>query len=652
MPFPIHRGLSSSQISDCMSSKKELSIPSRGPSVNNPWVRNKSWLKLPVIGPTDQKFVGLYAVFNDESNFISLKCEGDYTVDWGDGTTPENISSGVQANHQYSYTASGLADTNKPVSFTDAGDLMNRNNHNLINGDKVQFQNIVTTTGLNEFVDYYVINATANTFQVSITACGTAVPLTGNGSGDLLGYKQAIVSVTPNSGNLTSINLQVAHPQPKLQIYYNAYWLDITLGSPNLTYLEIAATDNVDMNLLEQVTIISHNLTNLDYLFNYCTVLQSVPLFDTSNVTSMESMFYSCFSLQNIPLFDTSNVTSMVGMFYSCYSLQNIPLFDTSNVTSMESMFYNCCSLQNIPLFDTSNVTSMKYMFLSCFSLQNIPLLNTSNVTSMKYMFLNCLSLQNIPLLNTSKVTSMYDTFQYCYGLHSIPLLDASLVTEFNFTFDSCSDLSVGAMSGVKTTISYNGCKLSNTNIELIFQNLANNTTDQTITVTNNWGNDTPIVKTATINISSNTLIMADTTGISPGMYAIGPYIPFFQDCTVSANTLTPSSGVAAPPNGLKIALNYNKVSTTTTIEYREYKYYVVNSNGVSFKVSDAPGGSFIPISSTDPVYYSASGVVLSVIPNTSVTLDCISPVHDTESISFSTLNTSIATIKNWSVVR
>lgn len=48
------------------------------------WVRPSDWLQLPLVGDTEQKFVGLLAVNNVESNKVALKASGNFTVDWGD----------------------------------------------------------------------------------------------------------------------------------------------------------------------------------------------------------------------------------------------------------------------------------------------------------------------------------------------------------------------------------------------------------------------------------------------------------------------------------------------------------------------------------------------------------------------------------------
>jgi surface protein len=91
----------------------------------------------------------------------------------------------------------------------------------------------------------------------------------------------------------------------------------------------------------------------------------------------MLTMFQYCSSLQSVPLFDTSGVTNMERMFQYCYALQSVPLFDTSGVTNMERMFQYCYALQSVPLFDTSGVTNMSYMFQFCYALGAAPLQGT-----------------------------------------------------------------------------------------------------------------------------------------------------------------------------------------------------------------------------------------------------------------------------------
>ena len=525
------------------------------------WVRPSSWLTLPTITDADQKFVGLYAVY-EEGNFVALSATGAYVINWGDGTGDINVASGVQAEYNIPYanvagnTDVGIADA-FAVTFQDTGDTVTKAAHGFLNGQKIAFSSITSTTGISTYTNYYIVNKTTDTFQVASTQGGTALVLTtdGTGSAYVPQYRQVVITLTMQSGQtLTELNLHKKHSQTNLSAY-DAPWLDIAIAGASMSSLLIGvktagiATQVISLGLLQRVTLYANLVTSMSYMFGYCRALQSIPLLNTASVTSMSNMFYDCRSLQTIPLLNTASVTNMYNMFNSCYSLQSIPLLNTASVTNMHSMFYDCRSLQTIPLLNTASVTSMSnmfyscyalltipllntasvtdmsYMFYICYSLRTIPLLNTASVTSMIYMFYNCRSLQTIPLLNTASVTNMSNIFAGCTSLRTISLLNTALVTTMTNMFNSCSSLqSVPAMSasaaisstsysgmftgcsslseinmtGFKYTFSVASCKLSAEALNKLYGNLAI-AAAQVLTVTYNYGitGDNPSIATA-----------------------------------------------------------------------------------------------------------------------------------------------------------
>lgn len=90
------------------------------------------------------------------------------------------------------------------------------------------------------------------------------------------------------------------------------------------------------------------NAQSMEYMFEGCGYLESVPDLNTSNVTNMWYMFQNCKKITTIPKFDTRKVTTMASMFKYAYKLTTIPDLDTRNVGSMSDMFYNCSSLTEI----------------------------------------------------------------------------------------------------------------------------------------------------------------------------------------------------------------------------------------------------------------------------------------------------------------
>lgn len=193
---------------------------------------------------------------------------------------------------------------------------------------------------------------------------------------------------------------------------------DITKYNNSSTFSSLFVNE---VNLLAVLGANTTGVQSMDKMFNGCSSLTSVPLFDTSSVTDTSSMFYGCSSLASVPLFDTSSVASINNMFRECSSLTTVPLFNTSNVTNMSGMFRDCTALTSVPLFNTPNVTYMSYTFANCSSLTTIPLFNTYYVTTMSSMFLNCTSVESGALaLYTQASTQTYkpqwhtNTFQNC----------------------------------------------------------------------------------------------------------------------------------------------------------------------------------------------------------------------------------------------
>jgi len=70
------------------------------------WTRPTDWLALNAPTNSTEQFTGLLAITNDDSNYVALMVTstGNYTVDWGDGTTTTHAS-GTNAEKKYEYSA-------------------------------------------------------------------------------------------------------------------------------------------------------------------------------------------------------------------------------------------------------------------------------------------------------------------------------------------------------------------------------------------------------------------------------------------------------------------------------------------------------------------------------------------------------------------
>ena len=108
----------------------------------------------------------------------------------------------------------------------------------------------------------------------------------------------------------------------------------------------IKLKNNTQLKNIQEIST-SNKLLDCSYMFDYCSELTTVPLFDTSNVTNMYSMFDWCEKLTEVPAFNTSNVTNMYGMFYACKELITVSQLNASNATNINDMFKGCTALTN-----------------------------------------------------------------------------------------------------------------------------------------------------------------------------------------------------------------------------------------------------------------------------------------------------------------
>lgn len=266
------------------------------------------------------------------------------------------------------------------------------------------------------------------------------------------GYRQVIVTITPNVGNLTGVNTQLKYVgpgAPNTGYTASARWLDIKFGSPFLNTFTISNNaPTVWHPLLEQIELTNFASTGVTLLnaFRFLVKLQNLiwPM-NVPVIGSAASAFASCLSLINAPMlpFSGSGIAT-TGMFTLCNSLRYVPDYDFANVTSgsFVQMFNNCISLIRAPRFvNTGNISDWSQMFSGCNQLRDVPRYNVLGATTLVEMFANCRSLVTAPYMDTRNVTSFGAMFQFCNSLRNVPAYDMSNATTVTNMFNGCSVL-------------------------------------------------------------------------------------------------------------------------------------------------------------------------------------------------------------------
>jgi len=234
------------------------------------------------------------------------------------------------------------------VTLTDAGDLVTSTAHGYTNGMTVRFYNIVSTTGLIEGYAYFVINATANTFQVSLTSGGSAVALTNNGTAYLA---QSIVVKTAAGTGVT--------------VPYGAYTLVYADGTNVVSQITQLPTLAVDTLSVLGVATLYNAVAVLPVIDNiklgYATTATAAGT-TTLTLASPNQQFFTGTTTQTIVLPVTS--TLVLGLGYTItnrstgvLTVQSSGLDTIINIPSQATVRFTCI------LTSGTTAASWSYLF-------------------------------------------------------------------------------------------------------------------------------------------------------------------------------------------------------------------------------------------------------------------------------------------------
>jgi hypothetical protein len=678
------------------------------------WVRPSEWPALTPISTSESKVIGLVAVWPDDNrNLLAFQFQtsnsGQYTVDWGDGTT-ENINNNVLANRQYTYSSV----PGSPTSY----------------GYKVVTVTVTPTTGGATF--------TSLNFRVRPTQVGsnityaqpwldlefgslglTSLAVGANNSIACFPYLQRLRWASKSTSYVNTLDLfyylsstwifQIDADMSNVQ-----QWNAMFYQCSNMRFAPVmnmaAATNTSNMfglctNLISVPAYNLPNLVNMESMFSACRRLKTVPIYNTINVQNFRFSFLNCHALEEIPPINAPKATTFNGTFSNCYALGSVTISNCANVTTfvqafnnctdlltvsvtgaptsncdLSTMFGNCTRLKNVELFETSRCNAFAAMFSTCQALEKSPPLNVSNATSLNTLFFNCTSLTDVSgLSNTGNITSFVSTFSTCRQLPAAPTnIDLTKATNIQNMLATCplittipnynlQNVAIGGgsfitggsgldstplvnsnVTNLRFTTTYTGCGINKDNLETIFTNLGSvGAGSQSITITGNPGSDTQLTKTATWTNNSNVVTMANTVGVTVGTQFTGTNMADNIAITVQANNTI--STTAYIDNATYISF----ANVTTTNLVANTRYWVSNraeSGGTYYyQLSGSNGGATITFTSGS-ANMRINRIATTVNTNANVILSAWPSGNGTgASVTTRVLNTNIATFKGWS---
>jgi parallel beta-helix repeat protein len=400
------------------------------------WARQVDWLTLPDIIATDEQFTGLYAIFEQDVNYLALSATGAYTIDWGDGSATEDVASGVTAEHNYDYYTFDIQEST----------LSSR-------GYKQVLVTIIPQTGQNlNSVDLNKRHSSAAA-QVQSTgwldiSCSCYASSTGGlmVGGQTLVVKSSILErcIIYNGGARTST----------AYMYNGCYSLQNfnTWDTTSVTNASYMHSDNISARDVPPYDLSS--CTNSSYFLNGCSSLLIVPAITFLVLENAEGFTKNCVSLSIFPTLYFYTVTNASFLWYGCVSLREIEQLDFDSATDIDSIIQNCSSLQILPNFNFASVTSCTDAFTGCPSLSRIAIRNLGINFSIASCNLINTALDNVytllPTVATTKTLTVTSN-PGAPGTYSIALAKGWSVVDGVTTYTASSVIFSAALTASTT---------------------------------------------------------------------------------------------------------------------------------------------------------------------------------------------------------
>jgi hypothetical protein len=407
------------------------------------YTRPADWTALPTIASGSQGFNGLYAVWNNSTNYcaFTVTCVGGYTVDWGDGTS-ENVASGVSAYHQYTF-----ADVDLPAATT--------------RGYKCALIQVTRQNTGN--------NITAITLNVKHNATGVQDGYT-TGWLDLVFRAPSLTSLTLGTSTASTANME------------QFTWLGASALTSGASMFASYQRSLQSIILDSDFSALMQSMANM---FSSCQSLTKLPTMSYASATNLASHASSCTSLVEVPSITAPLVTNVGSIFFGCTALKRLPALSFGSCGSNATfLFANCTSLKVIAGLSFVTCTSLDSMFLNCAALQAIPSfaqLSNSTITSLSSAFGGCYSVASFPAMSFGAVTTAASAFAGT-GARSIGALSFTSCASLSQAFSTNARLVEGpVITGVSTctTISsmFSVCTKLKSTPAYTFGNVAGNAT-------------------------------------------------------------------------------------------------------------------------------------------------------------------------------
>lgn len=416
------------------------------------WVRPADWLPMP--SPVAGAIHILAAVWDTGSNYAALRglCTAGITIDWGDGTSPENVADNTDAYHEYDFDDADLDDTETS-----------------------------------------------------------------------LGYKQVIITITPQSGSITDFHFNRKHDRSGLNNGYSQPWLDVQINCPAMTAFTFYGDTNAASRYLERVNIIAMGTPGTGNTFSQtfydCFNLRVLkgfgPVWNTAG--NFNNTLRHCHSMEYLD-YDEDAFKLATGFTpYGC-SVRNLPMHAGAwaEIGSASTSTFQFSALNGdivFPAGSLGNVTSLGSFFAAGSIESHAPAGMLRSVVFPSGAIPGCTAANSaftqqrkLQYVDMSEVDfsalngSLGGMFNGCWSLVEVifPATWGGTVTNTGNMFNQTGNIQRLRNCKIPISFSVASSKLSGAALDEIYTDLPT-VTSQTITVTGNHGvaDDDPTIATA-----------------------------------------------------------------------------------------------------------------------------------------------------------
>ncbi len=268
------------------------------------WARPAEWLALPTLTAGEERLVGLYRVNDAANQCVAFTVTGDYTVDWGDGSS-NDYAAGAKAEHTYTF---GDLD---PDSETSEGWRQ------AIISITPQAGAALTSINLTSVHSVGTANYTSWWLDICVVGAGLTSCL---------------------CGGLPSASLK---PLDKMQQFSFPGTNSIT----NFSNMYYGCSSAQSFPAID-----TSNGTIFAYMYYGCGAAQSFPYINTVNGVNFSGMYYNCGAAQSFPAIDTGNGIYFNNMYSGCGAACYLPTLNVGNGTTFNSIFANTGRIEAVVL--------------------------------------------------------------------------------------------------------------------------------------------------------------------------------------------------------------------------------------------------------------------------------------------------------------